>query len=261
MKNTTKPSFITSEGTTEDVVGHEELVNTASALSQQISDCITDISQLETVIGDDGGGLIQRVDTLESEVDTLNTKVNQFGSPWEKIGAAVYQANAAMNSVCILSKLSSDFLTNYNGGVFKVVAALQGDLTVAAGHITLGWAATENPISNSTIKSVQFNPETLNWESVQNDTNSATVGKYQCRTPKAWEITDGSGFFCSADIQLVPEEQTSGSTHEVYILMHNAGVYRAVATSVRSNIASQMAIILSGSFSHDVHVTLYKLKA
>ena len=56
MKNTTKPSFITTEGTSEDVVGHEELVSTASALSQQISDCITDISQLETVIGDDGGG-------------------------------------------------------------------------------------------------------------------------------------------------------------------------------------------------------------
>ena len=166
-----------------------------------------------------------------------------------------------MNRVCILSNLSADFLLTYGGGVFKVVAALQGNLTVTAGHITLGWASTENPISRSTIKSAQFLPDSLNWESVQNDTNSATVGKYKCRTPKAWEIADGSGFFCSADIQLVPEEQTSGSTHEVYILMHNAGVYRAVATSVNSYIATQMAIILSGSFSHDVHVTLYKLKA
>lgn len=261
MKNTTKPSFITTEGATEDVVGHEELVSTASALSQQISDCITDISQLETVIGDDGGGLIQRVDTLETEVDTLNTKVNQFGSAWEKIGTAIFPANAAMNSVQILSKLSADFLLTYGGGVFKVVAALQGNLSVTAGHITLGWAATENTITNSTITSAQFIPETLNWESVKDDTNVATVGDYQCHTPKAWEITDGSGFFCSADIQLVPEEQTPRSTNEVYILMHNAGVYRAVATSVSSDIASQMAIILSGSFSHPVRVTLYKLKA
>ena len=261
MKNTTKPSFITTEGTSEDVVGHEELVSTASALSQQISDCITDISQLETVIGDDGGGLIQRVDTLESEVDTLNTKVNQFSSPWEKIGSDVFKANTAMNSVCILSELSADFMTTYGGGVFKVVAALQGELAVTAGHITLGWAATEYTIRTATIKSAQFIPETLNWESVQDSTNDVTVGKYQCRTPKAWKIADGSGFFCSADIQLVPEKQTSGSTNEVYILMHNAGVYRAVATSISRNIATQMAIILSGSFSHDVHVTLYKLKA
>ena len=168
-----------------------------------------------------------------------------------------------MNRVCILSKLSSDFLTTYGGGVFKVVAALQGDLAVTAGHITLGWAATENPISNSTITSARFIPESLNWESVKNDTNAVTVDSYQCRTPKAWGITDGSGFFCSADIQLVPEQQTPPprSTNEVYILMHNAGVYRAVATSVSADIASQMAIILSGSFSHDVRVTLYKLKA
>lgn len=166
-----------------------------------------------------------------------------------------------MNSVCILGKLSADFLLTFGGGVFKVVAALQGDLTVTAGHITLGWVATGNLIPNSTITSAQFIPETLNWESVKDDTNVVTVGDYQCHTPKAWEITDGSGFFCSADIQLVPEEQTSGSTNEVYILMHNAGVYRAVATSVRAAIASQMAIILSGSFSHPVRVTLYKLKA
>lgn len=138
---------------------------------------------------------------------------------------------------------------------------MQGDLTVAAGHISLGWAATENPISNSTITSAQFIPETLNWESVKDDTNVTTVGNYQCHTPKAWLITDGSGFFCSADIQLVPAEQTPRSSNEVYILMHNAGVYRAVATSVNSDTSSQMAIILSGSFSHPVRVTLYKLKA
>ena len=198
---------------------------------------------------------------MESKVDTLNTKVNQFGSPWEKIGSNVFPANTKMNSVCILSKLSADFTTTYGGGVFKVVAALQGDLTGTAGHITLGWAATENPISNSTIKSAQFIPEDLNWESVESGTNDVTVGSYQCRTPKAWTIADGSGFFCSADIQLVPEQQTPRSTDEVYILMHNAGVYRAVVTSTSADIATQMAIILSGSFSHPVHVTLYKLKA
>ena len=198
---------------------------------------------------------------MESKVDTLNTKVNQFGTAWEKIGTTIFPANAAMNSVCILSTLSSDFTSTYGGGVFKVVAALQGDLTVTAGHITLGWASTENPIPNSTITSAQFIPETLNWESVKDDTNITTVGNYQCHTPKAWEITDGSGVFCSADIQLVPEQQTPRSTNEVYILMHNAGVYRAVGTAINSYLTTQMAIILSGSFSHPVRVTLYKLKA